>query len=84
MLARARLVDPVEALEDPLAMRGRNPGTLIDDVDPADRRVTADDHPDAAAFGAVLDCVVHDVHERLPKDEAICLHRHRFASFDGQ
>src|SRR5207245_7407180 len=84
LLARPPLVDPVEALEDPLAVRGRNPGTLVDNVDPAHCRIAGHRDANTAAGRAVLDRVVHNVHERLPKDQAIRLNGHRSASFDGQ
>src|SRR6266849_3581279 len=84
LLARPSLVDPVEALEDPLAMHERNPGTLIDNVDPAGRRIPGHDDADAAAGRAVFDRVVYDVHEALPKHQAIRVDEHRFASRDGQ
>ena len=59
---RARPVRPVEALEDPLGLRVRDPGALVVDGDPhraAVRRVRAE--PDAAVVGRVAHRVVEQV-----------------------
>src|SRR5262249_40089266 len=74
LLARAPRVDPVEALEDPLAVLGRDPGALVDDLDPARVRGIPGDDADRAARRAVLDGVVDHVHEGLAEPEAVRLH----------
>src|ERR1043166_3390594 len=76
LLARARLVDPVEALEHAREVGGGDAGPGVAHLAPRAPVALAHGHGDLAALG-VLDRVVEEVREHLHQAHAIGEHRHR-------
>src|SRR4029453_9607307 len=70
-LPRTPTIDPIEAIEHAGAMLGRNAGPGIADLDAGPLRSVAHDDPNLAALRAVLDRVVHQIDERLPKEGTV-------------
>src|SRR4051812_33362826 len=66
-------IEPVELLEDPLLLRGRDPDSLVDDVDLRGVIRARDEDVDASAFRGVLHRVLHEIHNDLAEKRLVGL-----------
>ncbi len=83
-LARARFIDPVEPLEHPVHLVGRDAEAVVNHFDPRTVAVALPAHFNAAFRSGVLDGVVDEVTQDFAQAFRIRAHEERFARRRGE
>src|SRR5262245_46890638 len=67
----AARVDAIEAIENTIPMRGRNPWSRVSYLDHGPSACCIHFDSDRAAIWGVFYCVVYEVHERMPDERGV-------------